>query len=126
MNTGSLRVSPDLAKAIALGADAVAVGTAASMAIGCQQYRICHTGNCPVGITSQNPELRARLDVDQSAERLENYLWVTSEKLKDFARLTGNSDANGFFVVDLCTLISEISSHTDIKRVKPSLSFAGR
>ena len=71
--TGGLRISSDIAKAIALGADAVAVATAALMAAGCQQYRICHTGRCPVGITSQDPQLRKRLDVELSARR-----WRTS------------------------------------------------
>jgi len=56
--TGGFRISPDFAKALALGADAVALGTTALMAIGCQQYRICHSGKCPMGITTQNPELR--------------------------------------------------------------------
>lgn len=59
--TGGLRVSSDFAKAIAMGADAVAVASAALMALGCQQYRICGTGMCPVGVATQDPELRARL-----------------------------------------------------------------
>ena len=59
--TGGLRVSSDFAKALAMGADAVAVATAAMMAVGCQQYRICNTGKCPVGIATQDPALRARL-----------------------------------------------------------------
>jgi glutamate synthase domain-containing protein 2/rubredoxin len=115
--TGGLRVSSDFAKALALGADAVAIGTAALIACGCQQYRICHTGRCPVGITTQNPELRARLDIGESARRLTNYLKVCTEELETFARLTGNKDVHGLAVDDLCTVNSEISDHTDIEHV---------
>ena len=115
--TGGLRVSADFAKALALGADAVALGTAALMAIGCQQYRICHTGKCPVGITTQDPELRARLDVDQSAQRLANFLRVSTEELRMFARLTGHDDVHGLSVADLCTTSSELSRHTDVAHV---------
>jgi glutamate synthase domain-containing protein 2/rubredoxin len=113
--TGGLRVSSDFAKALAMGADAVAVASAAMIAIGCQQYRMCGTGRCPVGITSQDPELRARLDVDKSAERLANYLSVCTEELKTFARITGHDDVHALGVNDLFTTNSEISEHTDIE-----------
>ena len=115
--TGGFRVSGDFAKAIALGADAIAIGSAALMALGCQQYRICNTGKCPIGITSQNPELRARLDIDKSAKRLENFLKVCNEELKGFARLTGNIDIHNLSVTDLCTVNSEISNHTEVEHV---------
>lgn len=117
MITGGLRISSDFIKALALGADAIALGTAALMACGCQQYRICHTGKCPVGITTQDPELRKRLDVDESARRLANFLRVSNEELKDFARLTGNSNVHGLTVDDLGTVNSEISNHTGIEHV---------
>jgi glutamate synthase domain-containing protein 2 len=113
--TGGLRVSADFARALALGADAIAIGTAAMIACGCQQYRVCNTGKCPVGIATQDPELRSRLDVDQSAQRVANYLRVCNDELKTFARLTGNSDVHGLNTSDLCTLNSEISDHTDIE-----------
>jgi glutamate synthase domain-containing protein 2 len=87
------------------------------MACGCQQYRICNTGRCPVGITSQDPELRARLNVDKSARRLENFLRVSIEQLQTFARLTGHDDVHKLALGDLCTLSSEISGHTEIKHV---------
>ncbi|MCL7415220.1 MAG: glutamate synthase-related protein [ANME-2 cluster archaeon] len=115
--TGGHRVSPDFAKALAMGADAVAIGTAALMACACQQYRLCDTGKCPVGVATQNPELRARLKVDYSARKLENFLHVSTEELKDFARLTGNNDVHGLNVNDLCTTNSEISDHTEIEHV---------
>jgi len=115
--TGGLRVSSDFAKALAMGADAVALATAAIMAVGCQQYRICDTGKCPVGIATQEPALRARLDVEQSATRVANFFRVSTDELKEFARLTGNDDVHGLSLVDLCTTNSEISNHTDIEHV---------
>jgi glutamate synthase domain-containing protein 2 len=100
-----------------MGADAVALGTYALMAIGCQQYRICSTGKCPMGITTQDPELRANFDMDESPGRLENFLRVSTEELKDFARLTGNDDIDQLSGSDLCTTHSEISNYTDIGHV---------
>ena len=115
--TGGLRISPDFAKALALGADGVAIGTAALMAAGCQQYRICHTGRCPVGVTTQDPELRARLDIAKSAQRVENFLRVSNHELMNFARMTGNRDVHALSISDLCTTNSEISNHTDVEHV---------
>lgn len=115
--TGGLRISSDFAKALALGADAVAISTAALIAIGCQQYRVCNTGKCPVGIATQDPELRRRLDIDQAARQLENFLRVSTDELKDFARLTGNNDVHNLSISDLCTTNSEISNHTAIAHV---------
>jgi glutamate synthase domain-containing protein 2/rubredoxin len=115
--TGGLRISPDFAKALALGATAVAVGTVALIAIGCRQYRICNTGKCPMGITTHDPALRKRLEIDEAAKRLENFLRVTKEELKDFARLTGNDDIHKLKIHDLCTTNSEISEHTEIEHV---------
>jgi glutamate synthase domain-containing protein 2 len=103
-----------MAKALAMGADAVAIASAAMMAIGCQQYRMCGSGKCPVGITSQDPELRARLDVDQSAQRLANYMTVCNEELKIFARITGHPEIHGLNVSNLFTTNTDISEHTDV------------
>ena len=115
--TGGLRVSSDFAKALALGADAVAIGTAALMACACQQYRLCHTGKCPVGVTTQTVALRERLKPDISAKRLGNFLNVSTSELKDFARLTGNDDVHALDLSCLCTTNSEISGHTGIPHV---------
>jgi len=112
--TGGLRVSSDFVKALALGADVVAIGTAALMAIGCQQFRICDSGRCPVGIATQDPGLRARLDVAEAARGLANFLRVSTEELRDFARLTGNDSVRKLSVRDLVTTSSEISNHTSI------------
>ena len=67
--TGGLRISSDFAKALALGADAIAIGTGALIASACQQYKVCHTGYCPVGVATQNPENRKRLKIESSAKR---------------------------------------------------------
>jgi len=87
------------------------------MALGCQQYRICNTGRCPVGIATQDPALRARLDVEKSAARVGNYLRVSTKELEDFARLTGNDNVHGLSPSDLCTTNSEIAGHTPIQHV---------
>jgi glutamate synthase domain-containing protein 2 len=115
--TGGLRTSADFTKALAMGADAIAIGTAALMACACQQYRLCDTGKCPVGVTTQDPELRERLKIDISARKLDNFLRVSTEELKDFARLTGENDVHKLTITDLCTTNSEISNHTEIEHV---------
>jgi glutamate synthase domain-containing protein 2 len=115
--TGGLRNSSDFAKALAMGADAIAIGTAALMATACQQYRLCHTGKCPVGVTTQDPELRKRLNIDISAKKLENFLSVSTHELVDIARLTGKNDVHELSVYDIRTTSSEISKHTDVEHV---------
>lgn len=112
--TGGLRVSADVAKALAMGADAVAVASAALIAAACQQYRICGSGSCPVGIATQDPSLRERLKVEQASQRVANYLNVTREELKTFARITGHSCVHDLSVDDLVTLNREISEFTNI------------
>ena len=115
--TGGLRVSSDFAKALAMGADAIAIGTAAMIATACQQYKICDTGDCPVGVATQDDELRKRLKIETASKRVENYLRVSTEELKTFARITGHDDVHDLNIDDLCTLNSEISDYTDIKHV---------
>lgn len=112
--TGGLRVSSDFAKAIAMGADAVAIASAAMVAAACQQYRICGTGMCPVGMATQDEKLRERLHIDAAAKRIENYLTCSANELKTFARITGHDDIHDLSVDDLCTINREISEHTNI------------
>lgn len=112
--TGGLRVSSDFAKAIALGADAVAIASAAMVAAACQQYRICGTGMCPVGMATQDETLRERLHIDAAAKRIENYLTCSGAELRTFARITGHADIHDLSVEDLCTISKEISEHTNI------------
>lgn len=113
--TGGLRVSSDFAKAIAMGADAVAVASGALIAMACQQYKICGSGNCPVGVATQDLKLRERLDPDAGAHRVANYLNVSLQELKTFARITGHENLHDLSVEDLCTISREISEYTDIK-----------
>lgn len=112
--TGGLRVSSDFAKAIAMGADAVAIASAAMVAAACQQYRICGTGMCPVGMATQDEKLRQRLHIDTAAKRIENYLSCSANELRTFGRITGHADIHDLSVDDLCTISREISEHTDI------------
>lgn len=112
--TGGLRVSSDFAKAIAMGADAVAVASAGLIAAACQQFRICGSGNCPVGVATQNPELRERFKSEAAARRVGNFLNCSFEELRTFARITGHEDIHDLNVDDLCTISREISEYTDI------------
>ena len=115
--TGGLRVSSDFVKALAMGADAIAVASAALIAAGCQQYRACNIGNCPVGIATQDEQLRKRLDGDIAAQRVYNYLKATLDEIKTFARITGHNNIHDLNINDLATINSEISDYTNIKHV---------
>ena len=113
--TGGLRVSSDFAKALAMGADAVAIASAALIAAACQQYRICGTGMCPVGVATQDENLRRRLPGEAAAMRVANFLQVSREEIKTFARITGHDDIHDMNVEDLCTISREISEYTNIR-----------
>lgn len=112
--TGGLRVSSDFAKAIAMGATAVAIASAAMVSLACKQYRICGSGRCPVGIATQDTKLRENLKIEEGAKRVYNYLNCSFEELKTFARITGHENIHELSVDDLVTINSEISEHTDI------------
>lgn len=115
--TGGLRVSSDFAKAIAMGADAVAIASAAMVAAACRQYRICGSGRCPVGVATQDESLRKNLNINVAAKRVANYLNCSAEELKTFARLTGHNNIHDLNVSDLCTINREISMFTNIPHV---------
>lgn len=115
--TGGLRIPSDFAKAIALGADAIAIGSAAMMAAACQQYRICNGGKCPVGCATQDESLRSRFNIEKSSKRVANFLNASLEELKTFARISGHSHIHDLSVDDLCTTNSEISNYTNIPHV---------
>ncbi|HFE45454.1 MAG TPA: hypothetical protein ENJ18_08150, partial [Nannocystis exedens] len=112
--TGGLRTESDFVKALALGADAVAIANSAIQAIGCLGMRACHTNNCPVGIATQKEKLRERLIVEASAERLANYLGASVELMKLLARACGHDHLRGFNLRDLTTYKREIAQLTGI------------
>ena len=112
--TGGLRTPADFAKAMALGADGVAVSNAAIQAIGCLGMRACHTNNCPVGIATQKPHLRARLPVDIAAERLERFFTASVDLMKVLARAAGHRHLSDLTVDDLTTFKSDIAQLTGV------------
>lgn len=113
--TGGLRVSSDFAKALAMGADAVAIASAGLIAAACQQYRICGSGNCPVGVATQDPELRSRLKTSAAAQRVANFLNVSRKELEMFARITGNHSVHDLSMNNLVTLDRDIAQYTGIR-----------
>ncbi|UCF41539.1 MAG: FMN-binding glutamate synthase family protein, partial [Gemmatimonadota bacterium] len=101
--TGGLRTPADFAKALALGADGVAVSNAAMQAIGCIAMRACQTNNCPVGIATQKEHLRSRLPVQAGAERLARFLGAAVDLMKVLARACGHTHLNQLTLNDLTT-----------------------
>ena len=81
--SGSIRSSADVVKAVALGADACCIGTAALLALGCHLCRTCQTGKCCWGIATQNPELVKRLDIEDGSRRLVNLLTAWKHEIKE-------------------------------------------
>lgn len=112
--TGGFRTPDEMAKALALGADAVALATSSLMAIGCQQYRACHRGTCPVGIATQDPVLRERLDVATSATRLEAFLRGATAMIVDYTRVCGHTRVCDLAHADLVSLDRDIADRTDL------------
>ena len=106
--TGGLRIAEDFAKALMLGADAVAVSNSALQAIGCLGMRACGSNNCPVGIATQKENLRSRLIIDASAQQLYNFFQATNELIKVIARSCGYNDVSKFNHKDLSTFNYDI------------------
>ena len=115
--TGGFRHSSDIAKALAMGADAVALATFSLVGIGCQRYRTCHTGCCPVGIATQDPELRKRFDIERSVERFVRLYNITKEELINFARINGKADVHKLDKSDMMTLSDEVAKYTNVEHV---------
>jgi glutamate synthase domain-containing protein 2 len=112
--TGGLRVAEDFAKAMMMGADAVAVSNSALQAIGCLGMRACHTNNCPVGIATQKEDLRSRLLIQSSAKQLQNFFNATNDLMKVIARACGHDDFTKFKTSDLSTYQWDIHKLTGI------------
>lgn len=106
--TGGLRTHTDFVKALALGADAVAISNAALQAIGCIGMRACNSDNCPVGIATQKPGLRQRLVVEESAERLTRFLLATAELMTVLTRACGHRHVSELCIDDLTTFDREM------------------
>ena len=94
---------------MALGADGVAVSNAAIQAIGCVGMRACHSNNCPVGIATQKPHLRARLPVDIAAERLARFFTSAVELMTVLARAAGHRHLREFNIDDLTTFKADMN-----------------
>ena len=112
--TGGLRTPADFVKALALGADGVALSNAAIQAIGCLGMRACHTNNCPVGIATQKPELRARLDVALAAQRLTRFFESATEIMCVMARACGHRHLRDFSLDDITTWKRDVHHLTGI------------
>lgn len=113
--TGGLRMAEDFVKALALGADAIAVSNSAMQAVGCIAARMCNTNNCPVGVATQKPELRARLDVQIGAEKLGRYFGASVELMQVLARACGHADLNSFSTKDITTWKREMAHLSGIR-----------
>ncbi|GGK75397.1 glutamate synthase-related protein [Amphritea balenae] len=107
--TGGLRVPSDFVKAMALGADGIALANSAMQAIGCVAARICNTNNCPAGIATQNADLRQRLNVEKSSRQLTNYLTGSVHLMQVMARACGHHHLNQFELDDLATWNREMA-----------------
>jgi glutamate synthase domain-containing protein 2 len=112
--TGGLRTPADFAKALALGADAVAVSNAALQAIGCIGMRACHTNNCPVGVATQKEHLRQRLEIEKSANQLANFFSAATELMKVLARACGHRRLADFELRDLTTWKRDVACLTGV------------
>ncbi|MEH6551554.1 MAG: glutamate synthase-related protein [Pseudomonadales bacterium] len=107
--TGGLRVPSDFVKAMALGADGVAIANSAMQSIGCVAARICNTNNCPAGIATQKADLRQRLNVEKSSLQLYNFFSASVELMQVMARACGHHHLNQFTRNDLATWHREMA-----------------
>ena len=107
--TGGLRVPIDFVKAMALGADGIAVSNSAMQAIGCVAARMCNTNNCPAGIATQKADLRQKLNIEKSSTQLHNFFGASVELMQVMARACGHNDLSKFNNNDLATWHREMA-----------------
>ncbi|PCI79051.1 MAG: glutamate synthase [SAR86 cluster bacterium] len=113
--TGGLRTPMDFVKAMALGADGVAISNSAMQAIGCVAARMCNTNNCPAGIATQKADLRQRLNVEKSAVQLKNFFEASVELMQVMARACGHESLSLFNKEDLATWHRDIALLSGVK-----------
>jgi len=113
--TGGLRVAEDFVKAMALGADAIAVSNSAMQAVGCIAARMCNSNNCPAGVATQKPELRARLQVQSSAEKLARYFGASVELMQVLARACGHDDLSKLCIEDVTSWKREMADLSGVR-----------
>lgn len=112
--TGGLRIPADFIKALCLGADGIALANSAMQAIGCVAARMCHTNNCPAGIATQKEELRAKINIEQSAKQLANFLNASTELMSVMARACGHHHISQFNQNDITTWNKDMADLTGI------------
>ena len=105
----------DFIKAMALGADGIALANSAIQAVGCVAARMCNTNNCPAGIATQNPELRKRMSIKTGAERLSNFLSAAVELMQVMARACGHRHLNEFNADDVTTWKKDIADLSGVR-----------
>ena len=111
---GKLMSGRDVVIAALLGAEEFGFATAPLVTMGCVMMRVCNLDTCPVGVATQDPELRKRLHEEAAAKRVANFLNCSAQELRTFARITGHENIHDLSVEDLCTISREISEYTNI------------
>ncbi len=119
--SGGIKDGADVAKALAIGADAVAIGTSAMVAMGCRVCMRCHTGSCAFGIGTQDPEQRRNLDVDAAARRVANYISAMTAEAVLLAKAAGKTKLKNLEREDLRALTLETAAMTGIPLVGSDL-----